>query len=229
MLHINLFGPIAYISIGGSKYCLVLVDDYSRFTWVFFLQEKTQTQVLGPSASEGPQKHDLTMFSKWNMRTGIFEIVLRVYKSMVKTKLEWNGRQSWRRIRWSRAMHRKASAWQQKRGTDLKMKSQIRPRRITIELLINVKGINVILHGLRPVPINRWTVLPYCSRWLGIRFSHHACTFTFHQSEGTFIICYYKYDNANKNKLMIIAVLLFVFHVRILFYHLSSLRRVFPS
>jgi hypothetical protein len=33
------------------------------------------------------------------------------------------------------------------------MKSQIRPRRITIELLINVKGINVILHGLRPVPI----------------------------------------------------------------------------
>jgi hypothetical protein len=42
-----------------------------------------------------------------------------------------------------------------KRGTDLKMKSQIRPRRITIELLINVKGINVILHGLRPVPINR--------------------------------------------------------------------------
>jgi hypothetical protein len=35
------------------------------------------------------------------------------------------------------------------------MKSQIRPRRITIELLINVKGTNVILHGLRPVPINR--------------------------------------------------------------------------
>jgi transposase InsO family protein len=33
-----------YISIGGSKYCLVIVDDYSRFTWVFFLQEKSQTQ-----------------------------------------------------------------------------------------------------------------------------------------------------------------------------------------
>jgi hypothetical protein len=39
--------------------------------------------------------------------------------------------------------------------TDLKMKNQIRPRRIIIELLVNVKGINVILHGLRPVPINR--------------------------------------------------------------------------
>jgi hypothetical protein len=37
LLHMDLFGPIAYISIGGSKYCLVIVDDYSRFTWVFFL------------------------------------------------------------------------------------------------------------------------------------------------------------------------------------------------
>jgi hypothetical protein len=40
LLHMDLFGPIAYISIGESKYCLVIVDDYSRFTWVFFLQEK---------------------------------------------------------------------------------------------------------------------------------------------------------------------------------------------
>jgi transposase InsO family protein len=44
LLHMYLFGPIAYISIGGSKYCLVIVDDYSRFTWVFFLHEKSQTQ-----------------------------------------------------------------------------------------------------------------------------------------------------------------------------------------
>jgi transposase InsO family protein len=44
LLHMDLFGPIAYISIGGSKYCLIIVDDYSRFTWVFFLQEKYQTQ-----------------------------------------------------------------------------------------------------------------------------------------------------------------------------------------
>jgi transposase InsO family protein len=44
LLHMDLFVPIAYISIGGSKYCLVIVDDYSRFTWVFFLQDKSQTQ-----------------------------------------------------------------------------------------------------------------------------------------------------------------------------------------
>jgi transposase InsO family protein len=44
LLHMDLFGLIAYISISGSKYCLVIVDDYSRFTWVFFLLEKSQTQ-----------------------------------------------------------------------------------------------------------------------------------------------------------------------------------------
>jgi hypothetical protein len=44
LLHMDLFGPTPYISIDGSKYCLVIVDDYSRFTWVFFLQEKSQTQ-----------------------------------------------------------------------------------------------------------------------------------------------------------------------------------------
>jgi hypothetical protein len=32
LLHMDPFGPTTYISIGGSKYCAVIVDDYSRFT-----------------------------------------------------------------------------------------------------------------------------------------------------------------------------------------------------
>jgi hypothetical protein len=44
MLHMNLFGPIAYISIDGNKYDLAIIDDYSRFTWVLFLQDKSETQ-----------------------------------------------------------------------------------------------------------------------------------------------------------------------------------------
>jgi hypothetical protein len=40
----NLFGPIAYISIDGNKYDLAIIDDYSRFTWVLFLQDKSETQ-----------------------------------------------------------------------------------------------------------------------------------------------------------------------------------------
>jgi hypothetical protein len=124
----------------------------------------------GPSASEGPQKHNLTMFSKWNMWIGIFGFRSWAYRawlgwSLNETKGDYDEGQGNHE-----AVRRKASAWQQKRGTDLKMKRQIRPRRITIELLANVKGMNVILHGLRPLPINRWTVLPYCSRGLGICF-----------------------------------------------------------
>jgi transposase InsO family protein len=37
LLHMDLFGLVAYIRIGGSKYCLVIMDDYSRFTLVFLL------------------------------------------------------------------------------------------------------------------------------------------------------------------------------------------------
>jgi hypothetical protein len=41
LLHMDLFGPVAYLSIGGNKYGHVIVDDFSRFTWVFFLQDKS--------------------------------------------------------------------------------------------------------------------------------------------------------------------------------------------
>ena len=44
LLLMDLFRHVAYLSIGGSKYDLVIVDDYSRFTWVFFLQDKPETQ-----------------------------------------------------------------------------------------------------------------------------------------------------------------------------------------
>jgi hypothetical protein len=42
-----------------------------------------------------------------------------------------------------------------KKGTDLKGKRLFRPRWSTLKSLANVKGMDVILHGLCPVPINR--------------------------------------------------------------------------
>jgi hypothetical protein len=44
LLHMDLFGPIANLRIGGSMYRVVIVDDYSHFTWVFFLQDQSETQ-----------------------------------------------------------------------------------------------------------------------------------------------------------------------------------------
>ncbi|GJQ90764.1 putative ribonuclease H-like domain-containing protein [Tanacetum coccineum] len=43
MLHMNLFGPTSVRSINHKTYCLVVTDDYSRFSWVFFLATKDET------------------------------------------------------------------------------------------------------------------------------------------------------------------------------------------
>ncbi|GJW96518.1 retrovirus-related pol polyprotein from transposon TNT 1-94 [Tanacetum coccineum] len=42
LLHMDLCGPMRIQSINGRKYILVIVDDYSRFTWVKFLRSKDE-------------------------------------------------------------------------------------------------------------------------------------------------------------------------------------------
>ncbi|GJV14117.1 putative ribonuclease H-like domain-containing protein [Tanacetum coccineum] len=46
MLHIDLFGPTFASSLMHKKYCLVVTDDYNRFTWVFFLTTKDETNEI---------------------------------------------------------------------------------------------------------------------------------------------------------------------------------------
>ncbi|KAJ9545020.1 hypothetical protein OSB04_024727 [Centaurea solstitialis] len=41
VLHMDLFGPVNVQSIAGKKYTPVIVDEYSRYTWVFFLRSKS--------------------------------------------------------------------------------------------------------------------------------------------------------------------------------------------
>jgi hypothetical protein len=41
LLHMDLFRPITYTSIGGNKYDFVIVDDFTRYTCVFFLVDKS--------------------------------------------------------------------------------------------------------------------------------------------------------------------------------------------
>nr|GEY70804.1 putative ribonuclease H-like domain-containing protein [Tanacetum cinerariifolium] len=42
-LHIDLFGPTFLKSLSKKSYCLVITNDYSRFSWVFFLATKDET------------------------------------------------------------------------------------------------------------------------------------------------------------------------------------------
>ena len=42
LLHLDLFGSTRKSSLGGKRYGFVIVDDYSRFTWVLFLTHKSE-------------------------------------------------------------------------------------------------------------------------------------------------------------------------------------------
>ncbi|GKD80262.1 retrovirus-related pol polyprotein from transposon TNT 1-94, partial [Tanacetum coccineum] len=42
LLYMDFFGPSAVRSYGGNRYTLVIVDDYSRYTWTKFLKDKTE-------------------------------------------------------------------------------------------------------------------------------------------------------------------------------------------
>src|SRR3954462_7555334 len=46
LLHMDLFGLPKYSSFGGNFYGVVIVDDFSRYTWVHFLTFKSETQAI---------------------------------------------------------------------------------------------------------------------------------------------------------------------------------------
>jgi transposase InsO family protein len=43
LFHMDLVGPARVWSVGRKWYVLVIVDDYSRYAWVFFLTDKGET------------------------------------------------------------------------------------------------------------------------------------------------------------------------------------------
>ena len=140
------------------------------------------------------------------------------------TKLNWDGDDH-------EAICGRASASRREGETDLKMKSQTRPRRITIGSLINVKGINVILHGMRLAPINRWTVLPYCSRWLNICFCVTLVPLFSAKPKVPNVIHYCPYINLQlyTEKYMIMLLftsflVLYMLHLLLIFIHICMLR-----
>ncbi|KAJ9565681.1 hypothetical protein OSB04_001647 [Centaurea solstitialis] len=46
MFTCDLCGPISVQSLGGKKYILVLIDEFSRFTWVEFMKKKSQVPLI---------------------------------------------------------------------------------------------------------------------------------------------------------------------------------------
>ena len=42
LLHVDLMGPTRTKSLGGKRYIMVIVNDFSRYTWIEFLREKLE-------------------------------------------------------------------------------------------------------------------------------------------------------------------------------------------
>ena len=42
LIYMNLFGPTRTTSLGEKKYGLMIIDEYSRYTWVMFLAHKDE-------------------------------------------------------------------------------------------------------------------------------------------------------------------------------------------
>nr|GEW44936.1 putative ribonuclease H-like domain-containing protein [Tanacetum cinerariifolium] len=53
MLHMDLFGPKNVKSLMKKYYCLVITDDFSRFSWVFFLATKGETSRISKTFITG--------------------------------------------------------------------------------------------------------------------------------------------------------------------------------
>jgi transposase InsO family protein len=45
LIHTDICGPFPNEAYGGSKYFLTVIDDFSRFSWVFFLKRKSDTSI----------------------------------------------------------------------------------------------------------------------------------------------------------------------------------------
>ncbi|XP_052726728.1 aldehyde dehydrogenase family 3 member F1-like isoform X1 [Vigna angularis] len=49
LIHVDIWGPLSISSIDGYKYFLTIVDDYSRFTWILLLKQKSDVKNLLPN------------------------------------------------------------------------------------------------------------------------------------------------------------------------------------
>nr|GEV26432.1 retrovirus-related Pol polyprotein from transposon TNT 1-94 [Tanacetum cinerariifolium] len=87
LLHMDLCGPMWVASINGKRYVLVIVDDYSRYTWTLFLRSKDETPdtLHAYFATEGI--HHQTSVARTPEQNGIVERWNRTLVEVARTIL----------------------------------------------------------------------------------------------------------------------------------------------
>ncbi|GKB36637.1 retrovirus-related pol polyprotein from transposon TNT 1-94 [Tanacetum coccineum] len=79
LLHIDLCGPIRVASVNGKKYILVIVADYSRFTWVKCLRTNNGTESVNQTLREYYEKAKAVAITCYTQNRS--SIHLRHYKT----------------------------------------------------------------------------------------------------------------------------------------------------
>ena len=49
LIHTDVVGPLKTVSLNGSRYYIVLIDDYTRICWVYFLKFKAEVTNVFPN------------------------------------------------------------------------------------------------------------------------------------------------------------------------------------
>ena len=94
LLLMDLFGPTTYTSIGGNKYGFVIVDDFIRYTWVFFLVDKSNVFATFKSFVKGIHNEFETTIRKLEVTMVVNSRILELMSYVMNLELEINSRPS---------------------------------------------------------------------------------------------------------------------------------------
>ena len=102
LLHMDLFGPSITMSLGGNLYALVVVDDFSMFTWAIFLHSRKEAYPefkklakrlqntccsnIGAIRSDHGGEFQNEKFSNFCNKLGIFQLLCTK-----NTSTKWSG------------------------------------------------------------------------------------------------------------------------------------------
>ncbi|GJW93436.1 retrovirus-related pol polyprotein from transposon TNT 1-94 [Tanacetum coccineum] len=90
LLHMDLYGPMRVASVNGKKYILVIVDDYSRFTWVKCLRTDNGTEFVNQTLREYYEKVGIsheTSIARSPQQNGVVERCNRTLIEAARTML----------------------------------------------------------------------------------------------------------------------------------------------
>ena len=94
LLHMDLFGPTQYTSIGGNKYDFVIVDDYTRYTWVFFLLDKSDMFTTFKSFVKGIHNEFETTIKRVEVTMVVSSRTQELMSCVMNLELDINSRPS---------------------------------------------------------------------------------------------------------------------------------------